>query len=127
MITGIGVDTVDIERFALWHTYTQKTLRRIFSQEEIDYCVADVVKSAQRFAVRFAAREALYKALSSAYPHKKIPFLTLCAYTTIIKINSRPQIMMHKDFPFDLYDVIIHLSLSHSCTVATAFIVIEKK
>lgn len=125
MIAGIGVDTVDIERFALWHTYTQKMLRRIFSQEEIDYCLSDNSKSAQRFAVRFAAREALYKALSFAYPNKKILFLTLCAHTIITKIDSRPYCIMREDFGVDMCNAIIHLSLSHSRTLATAFVIIE--
>jgi phosphopantetheine--protein transferase-like protein len=127
MIVGIGVDTVDIERFFLWHMYQQKTLRRIFSQEEIDYCLADVVNSAQRFAVRFAAREALYKALSFAYPHKKIPFLTLCAHVIITKINSRPYCIIRDGLDVNFDDLIIHLSLSHSWTLATAFVVIETK
>jgi holo-[acyl-carrier protein] synthase len=127
MILGIGVDTVDIKRFALWHTYTHKTLRRIFSQEEIEYCLLDVNKSAERFAVRFAVREALYKALSYAFSDKKIPFLTLCSHAIITKIDGRPYLIMRKDFVFDLSDLMLHLSLSHSSTVATAFIIIESK
>jgi holo-[acyl-carrier protein] synthase len=127
MIAGIGVDTVDIERFLLWHTYLQKTLRRIFSQEEIDYCLMDINKSAQRFAVRFAAREALYKALSIAYPHKRFPFLTLCAHVAITKIDSRPYCIIQDGLGINFDDLIIHLSLSHSRTLATAYVVIETK
>jgi holo-[acyl-carrier protein] synthase len=125
MIRGIGVDTIEIKRFALWHTYSRKKLARIFSSEEIDYCLSDKNKSAQRFAVRFAAREALYKALSYAFPDKKIPFLTLCSCTTITKKNRLPQIIIHDSI--DTNHVTIHLSLSHSRTIATAFVVIEEK
>src|SRR5437660_10642865 len=95
MILGIGVDTVDIQRFALWNSYSRKKLLRIFSPQEIDYCLSNQQKSAERFAARFAAREALYKALSYAYPHKKIPFLTLCRCTIITKIDGRPHILVH--------------------------------
>jgi holo-[acyl-carrier protein] synthase len=125
MILGIGVDTIEIERFALWHTYSRKKLARIFSLEEIDYCLQDKNKSAQRFAVRFAAREALYKALSHTYPNKKIPFLTLCTDTTITKINGLPQIII--DESIDTTHLTIHVSLSHSRKIATAFVLIEKK
>ena len=125
MILGIGVDTIEIKRFALWHTYSRKKLARIFSQEEIEYCLQDKNKSAQRFAVRFAAREALYKALSYAYPDKKVPFLKLCTHTTITKINGLPQIIIHDSI--DTNHVTIHLSLSHSHTIATAFVVVEQK
>ena len=126
MIGGIGVDTVEIERFVLWHTYSEKKLRRIFSQEEIDYCLQQPDKSAERFAARFAAREALYKALSYLYPDKTIPFLTLCAHTTIIKRDARPHIII-RDGIIDTHSLVIHLSLSHSRTLATAFVVIERQ
>lgn len=125
MILGIGVDTIDINRFSQWHTYSLKKLRRIFSSEEIEYCLEDTKKSAERFAVRFAAREALYKALSCACPGISIPFLTLCAHTTIKKINARPVLELRDLCGIDTTQFTIHLSLSHSRTQATAFIVLE--
>ncbi len=126
MIVGIGVDTVEIDRFALWHTYSRKKLSRIFSQEEIDYCLSSNNKSAERFAVRFAAREALYKVFFSAFPDKKIPFLTLCAHTVITKLHGRPQIIIRDGIGNDTSSLAIHLSLSHSRTLATAFVVVEQ-
>lgn len=126
MIFGIGVDTIEIERFFQWHTYTQKKLLRIFSRSEIDYCLTDAQKSAERFAVRFAVREALYKALSVAFPDKKIPFLTLCRNTTIIKKAGMPYLIIN-DLGIDASLFTFHLSLSHSRTIATAFVVIEQK
>ncbi len=127
MIIGIGVDTIEIERFSLWPTYSRKKLLRIFSPQEIEYALSNQQKSAERFAVRFAAREALYKALSCAYPDKKIPLLTLCAHTVITKINERPQITIHDGIGIDISSLTIHLSLSHSRTIATAFVVIEQR
>lgn len=127
MILGIGVDTIEIERFALWHTYSPKKLSRIFSPEEIEYCLAQQNKSAERFAVRFAAREALYKALANAYPHHKLPFLTLCAYTTIQKQDSRPVLFLSKECGIDLAYIHLHLSLSHAQNHATAFVIIEQR
>lgn len=127
MILGIGVDSVEIERFAQWQTYSQKKLRRIFSQSEIDYCLEKSNQSAERFAVRFAAREALYKALSYAFPDKKIPFLTLCSKTTITKKDGLPHLILHDDLGIDTNFLTIHLSLSHSQTIATVFVVIEER
>ena len=96
MILGIGVDTVEVNRFSEWHTYSKKKLLRIFSDEEIEYCLSNPNKSAERFAARFAAREAFFKALSYAYPSKNVPFLTLCKAIIIKKINSRPYIIIIK-------------------------------
>jgi len=128
MILGIGVDTIEIERFTSWHTYSQKKLQRIFSVEEIDYCLSQKNKSAERFAVRFAAREALYKALSYAYPHNNLPFLTLCAHITIKKQDQRPHIVLRNiTHGIDVDSLVIHLSWSHSHTHATAFVVLEHK
>lgn len=127
MILGIGVDTIDVERFSLWHTYSPKKLRRIFSFEEIEYCLQNTQKSAERFAARFAAREALYKALSAAYPAIKIPFLTLCAHTTIKKIDARPVLELSSMCGIDVSMFTIHVSLSHSRTQATAFIILDQR
>jgi holo-[acyl-carrier protein] synthase len=125
MILGIGVDSIEIERFSLWHTYSQKKLLRIFSQDEINYCLSNHKKSAERFAVRFAVREALYKALSYAYPDKKIPFLTFCSRITITKKDELPYILIHDDLGIDTNFLKIHCSLSHSRNFATAFVAIE--
>lgn len=127
MIIGIGIDTIEINRFSSWHTYSEKKLRRIFSPEEIIYCLQDRNKSAERFAVRFAAREALYKALSCAYPAITIPFLTLCAHTTLQKRGARPVLVLRSVCGIDVDVFTIHLSLTHSRVQATAFIIIESK
>jgi holo-[acyl-carrier protein] synthase len=126
MIVGIGVDTVEVEIFIPWRDYSQKKLSRIFSSQEIDYCLEKQDKSAERFAVRFAAREALYKALSYAYPSYSFPFLTLCSRITITKVDGRPYLTVVGDIGIDLTELVFHLSLSHSRTLATAFVVVEQ-
>jgi len=131
MISGIGVDTVDVCRFNQWCEYSYTRLSRIFSTQEIDYCLSSHALSAQRFAVRFAAREAFFKALSSAYPDHTVPFLTVCRKSRIIKENGRPififdwscihQLLYDKIFPT------VHVSLTHTQTSATVFVIIERR
>lgn len=124
MVLGVGIDSVEIARFAHWHTYDQKKLLRIFSQSEIEYCLSVPAKRAERFAVRFAAREALYKACSSMQPHHKIPFLTFCKAVTITKENQIPSALIDIQ-AIDLSSRKIFISLTHTATSATAFAIIE--
>jgi len=121
MIRGIGIDSVEIHRFAQWHTYAQKKLLRIFSEQEIAYCLRDERNSTERFAVRFAAKEAFFKAFSYAYPEVYIPFLTMCRYVSIQKRAGRPFLCIEQ---LNL-EMRCHLSLTHTDNVAMAFVVIE--
>jgi holo-[acyl-carrier protein] synthase len=62
MVIGVGIDVVDIERFRASLTRTPTMRERLFTQGELDYAAArfDPVPS---LAVRFAAREAVMKAM----------------------------------------------------------------
>lgn len=63
MILGIGIDLVDVRRMEgiifRWH---ERFLRRVFTEREIRYC-NNKKNPAQRFATRYAAKEAFIKAL----------------------------------------------------------------
>jgi holo-[acyl-carrier protein] synthase len=132
MILGTGIDIIEIDRFAEWHTYSKKQLLRIFSDEEINYCLASPKKSAERFAARFAAREAFYKAYSSAFESHKIPFLTLCKAIEIVSLAGLPpslilsENLLPKYFKINLKKIIIHCSLSHSKNMAIAQVILER-
>jgi phosphopantetheine--protein transferase-like protein len=61
---GIGVDVVDIAGFA--HNYRlgqQRWLGKLFTDRELDDCAGDLAK----LATRFAAKEAVSKALGSGF------------------------------------------------------------
>ena len=63
MIVGIGVDIESIDRFSrAIERHGDRFLQRIFTEEEIAYCRRQG-RCAQHFAVRFAAKEAVLKAL----------------------------------------------------------------
>lgn len=129
MILGTGIDAVEVARFADWHLKPIRSLQRIFSDTEIAYCLSDPALSAQRFAVRFAAREAVYKIVSNLPGLTHVPFLTVAHAVTITKhINGAPTLILDwQRLGFDILPTIRwHISLTHTSTVAMASVIAEK-
>ena len=62
MIRGIGVDAVDIERFRTSLGRTPSMRGRLFTEQELAD-VAEQVDQVRSLAARFAAREAVMKAM----------------------------------------------------------------
>jgi len=130
MIIGIGIDSAEINRFAQWHSYSDAQLSRIFSAEEIAYCRANPLKSAERCAVRFAAREAFFKALSTALPDHHIPFLRLCKAVSIAKdLRGKPELVINWQSitQANMQFCVAWISCTHTKTTATAMVLLEKK
>jgi holo-[acyl-carrier protein] synthase len=131
MILGIGIDSVEIERFTHWHRYNHHQLKRIFTESELNYCYAIPVKSTERFAARFAAKEACYKALSSAFPYSNASFMIVCRYIELANhANGAPYIILRPEILkiFNIKEPIHTLiSLTHTKTTASALVIIQKK
>jgi holo-[acyl-carrier protein] synthase len=67
MIFGIGADVVQISRIdSILKRWGDRFLRRVFTQQEIEYCLRRKDASSH-LAVRFAAKEAFLKALGVGY------------------------------------------------------------
>lgn len=133
MIIGIGIDSVEIARFAPWASFPQNQLLRIFHPNELAYCFAHSAKTAERLAARFAAREACFKALS-AQCTKRLPFLTLCKAMRIENQSSgAPELIIdwiflsQKGYLNLQKPLTAHLSLTHTQSTATAFIILESR
>lgn len=114
----IGIDCVEIARFESVYD-DKKLLHKIFTEHEIQYC-RKRTPSAQHFAVRFAAKEALVKALSR--------------YNIQIPLNHIEILNNKNGSPFvrilngQYKHVEMKISLSHSTKIAMAFaIVLDKR
>ncbi len=131
MILGVGIDSVEIKRFFRWRQFSKKTLQRIFSSEEIDYCFITFLKSEERFAVRFAVREAFFKAYSTAFPEVNIPFLTVCKQLVLKKTNyGVPYLLINwgqliKNNKQITDKIMTSISFSHTKTIATAVVILQ--
>jgi len=59
-----GIDICEIDRIEkVFNKYGKKFLVKTFTESEIKYCIANPKLTGQRLAVRFAAKEAVSKAL----------------------------------------------------------------
>ncbi len=65
-LAGIGVDIVEIPRMARALERTPSMRTRLFTKEERDYCDSSA-RPAEHYAARFAAREAVLKALGTGF------------------------------------------------------------
>jgi holo-[acyl-carrier protein] synthase len=111
---SIGVDIERISRFKdLNITGNSTFLNKIFTKKEMDYCFSKKAP-AQHLAVRFAAKEAIIKAIDPL--DKKISHLNKIEITQ--NINGAPLV--------NLKGYIIKISLSHCGDQAIAFVILKK-
>jgi holo-[acyl-carrier protein] synthase len=132
MIYGIGTDIVEISRIKnAVQKWGERFLKKIFTENEIAYCY----KKKDPFphlAVRFAAKEAVVKALSPEVRSQKsevririsnfkdIEILNHPSGKPFIKINSSHFSLLTAHFT-------IHLTLTHERNYAVATVVLETK
>jgi len=67
MIVGLGIDIVEVDRIeSAIRRYGQRFLQRVFTAAEIEYCQSKA-NAFERFAGRFAAKEAAMKAIGTGW------------------------------------------------------------
>ena len=115
MIIGVGVDIIEISRIKKSiDKFGDNFINHIFTDDEIKY-VKKYKNPIQHYAVRFAAKEAIYKALGNS----KISWKDISIYNDK---NGRPYCRILKLNPNNK----IHISLSHSHDYAVANAIVEK-
>ena len=127
MIVGLGIDGVEIERFAAWPSYSPERLAQIFSLDEINYALSVSKKSSERLAARFAAKEAAYKALAHLMP-VQMALIAFCKHVQVINdIHGAPSLQVDfRALALPTQSFKVHLSLSHAQPLALAVVIVEK-
>jgi holo-[acyl-carrier protein] synthase len=125
MILGVGVDAVDIERIERMHaTHGERLLARVFTEAELVY-LSKKAFPAQHIAVRLAAKEAAYKALSGNDDARAIGWREI---EVLSRSDGAPELRLHgraSNRFAELRGKSIHISLSHSQATAVAVVIIE--
>lgn len=117
MVEGIGIDIVKIEKMkSAIEKWGQTFINKVFSAQELENINPGKVYY-QRLAARFAAKEAVIKAISKKYP------LSLTDIVVLNKKNGAPFCKINKES----CNVEILLSISHIEDYAVACAVAQKK
>jgi holo-[acyl-carrier protein] synthase len=124
MIVGIGADICSVERMQrMIERHGGRFLGRVFSEAEQARC-ASAAGAAERFAARFAAKEATMKALGTGWAlgvrFADIHVETEAGGRPVVRLTG-PAAERAQRMGVDA----IHVSLSHERDQAIAFVVLE--
>jgi holo-[acyl-carrier protein] synthase len=124
MIIGTGVDIVEIERFrGILERLGDRFITRVFTSGEQKFC-SERRDSAPHFAARFAAKEALFKALGTGWA-KGIAWLDAEVQR---EGQEAPVLVLHGEaqkLSRAKNARTVHLSLSHTDQWAIATVILE--
>lgn len=124
-VIGVGVDLTEIQRIRAAHQkHGQTFLDKIFTPDEQSFCLtkADPYPS---LAARFAAKEAVSKALGTGFSEKFS--LTSCSIKVgtegepIVVLDEKAQALVHEKGASHIL-----VSLTHTDQLAEAFAVLVK-
>lgn len=121
MIQGIGVDVVDVQRMkSILTEQGAAFVDRVFTDTEVAYCRGKQYPE-QHFAARFAAKEAVSKAMQTGWSG-------MFRWKDVEVVNEpsgAPKILLYNAVARSLEKSTIHLSLSHTENTVVALAVIE--
>ena len=114
MIHGVGIDVVNIDRFKQSLERTPGLKARLFTETER-------IKSIQSLAARFAAKEALVKALNAENG-------ILWHEAEVVNLEGgKPVFNFHGAVADLINGANVQLSISHDAGVATAIVIVENQ
>lgn len=119
MQVRIGTDIIEVERIEkAIKKHGDRFLNKIYTTKEIEYCNKNADTKYQHFAVRFAAKEAIYKALCGivdvSLDWKDAEILSTESGRPIVKLNNKN---------IKIFD--IDISLSHVKSMAIATVIVQ--
>jgi holo-[acyl-carrier protein] synthase len=127
-IVGVGVDAVDVARFRRVLDRRPRVAERCFTESER----SDATHSAdlaQSLAARFAAKEAVMKALGRGIGSFALTDVEVCRTPGRGATRNAPHLVLHgtaAELAGAQGAARLHLSLTHTDHVAIAFVVAEQ-
>jgi holo-[acyl-carrier protein] synthase len=125
MIVGTGIDIAEVPRVAeAIERFGQRFIARIFTEGEIRYCESKANR-VERYAARFAAKEAGMKALGTGWNHG-VRWRDLEVHR---QPGGRPTLAFHgkaAEFAANMGVTNVALSLTHTANEAMAQVILER-
>jgi len=116
VITGIGIDIIEVKRIKNSIEKNPRFLQRIFTPQEITYCQGKKNKY-QHLAARFASKEAFFKALGKRIKWTDVELGNLPSGKPQLKIKARERFSFRR----------VNVSVSHLVDYAAAVVILEEK
>ncbi len=124
MIVGVGIDLEEVARIAeSIEKFGQRFLDRMYTPAEIAFC-SGKANSHERFAARFAAKEAAFKALQASWEAG----VSWHDFEVIAQPGGAPRLVLtgaSAKIAADKGVKSAHLSFSHTKTHVTAVVILE--
>ena len=120
----LGLDIVEIPRFkTVTEKYNHRFLNRVFTPAEQAYCLQKSILKFPELAARYAAKEAVVKALGTG-----MRGISWKEVEVVRNPLGKPEVLLH-DRAAGIADQLgvykIHLSLSHTRHIAAAVAMLE--
>ena len=116
MIIGSGIDIIEISRIESALKRWKYFEKKVFTPAEREYCSA-MTCSAERFAGRFAAKEAVAKALGSSLSWLDVEILPTS--------SGKPEVILHNNAAKLADGKRVYISISHCRDYAVASALVE--
>ena len=114
MAAGVGIDLIEIERLERALERRPRLAERLFTEAELAYA-QDRARPGRHLAARFAAKEAVVKALGRPVPPREIEVIG----------GRPPTLQLHGRAAEMAGDAQIAISLTHSRDTAAAVVVLD--
>lgn len=122
MLIGVGCDVIEIARVRK-AIERDAFVQRVFAKEEIAYCMSRGAQAAASFAARFAAKEAVLKALGTGLRGGELQEIVITNDAL-----GKPSVQLlgyHAELAAQLGVNNIAISMSHSRETAMAYVIME--
>ena len=125
MIISIGIDFIEVERVRHVLRRTPRFVERVFTTHEREYCDVRGVVAPQHYAARFAAKEAMLKALQTGWTGgiawQDVEVASHESGAPYLKLHGRALELYEQSGATNS-----HLSISHTTEHAIAQVILER-